>query len=694
FQKDAQSDYLIPNITKQKPEELYKKRISENEKPILIIGKSSKDTTIKAFMPVIKSQPISIKIDTGSGILRNLKHESTHKKDQTLDILHTKAGNNQSSDLCCMYCGMIFIQKHVYNNHILVCPHRGKSKTYRCIYCKLDTDSKESFLSHIKSCPKRVTKNKHILNAGFQANKKVRKITITKDIDTEESLSSEDEESENNISVIYDDDEELNNDDYCDEDEDYEKRISKIKTKHLGPILINGKFKCRDCFRTFSKDEQYKRHIKACTNAPLNASRIDLDFLPEDSKTFDNTTSSSNVLKRKRGRPRKNPLTEDVINISNELKIHEGNLNKNKGEDFLDIARKNTLNNTWKNGNESENQHIINKITEKEFLSLEVEKSPISEKAKEMESNMISEKTIKGIFFSVISTGESESASNNKCQLSETVENYHSLRNNSNVSTELYVNCAICYEKLLSKSEYADHLTNFHLDDITNMHDLLSGHTSLDTFICPLCHLYYVSTDLLLCHLVCVHTELLQKTYKEVLKSEKENGKFSCPWCNRISYTQQLYLEHIAIDHHKIFDNKRKKTQDKPIQEVKKENVSIIENNDYILHKENKNRQNYIKIAKTPKNYNQEIICPECGSYFKTLGFLNHHQKTGACERQVKKNFICNETECNGRSFYRLQNLFKHMKKVHGKTVKCRKLEFKNYNNFMDWMQSEELKHK
>ncbi|XP_076033308.1 uncharacterized protein LOC143020664 isoform X2 [Oratosquilla oratoria] len=260
------------------------------------------------------------------------------------EILSTK---KSSSLMECKNCHICFIQQDVYLAHVSSCNGNVK-ESFRCIHCQNTFPSKKAVIQHQLLCKKAsniivrtsvssgrdteaIQKKARIErsdsgNSFTKTEKVVPRKTSSKHNDSEDEEDEEDfhsetdEEALENEQVQYDDDDD---DDilYRDMhqnvdsgDDEYEIDVERKTNKHLGPVLVGGKFKCRDCDRTFSKESQYKRHINACTNAPLNAARIDMDFLtPSEVSKAHSKPELIVKEKKKRGRPRKNPLPSESV---------------------------------------------------------------------------------------------------------------------------------------------------------------------------------------------------------------------------------------------------------------------------------------------------------------------------------------------------------------------------------------------
>ena len=513
----------------------------------------------------------------------------------------------------CTSCNMHFASENALVQHIKHgCNGSRKRTSYECTYCSSKFASKARTMEHLKVCSMR-WQAKCKSKGSMQGNMTGRVVSRKPTTQTVEVEINSDEEEETAYrqekSIVYDDDDDVDVDLAAD-NEDYESNLLKVTQKHLGPMLTGGKFQCRDCDRTFNKDAQYKRHVGACTNAPLNSSRID-DTDVSDKKPL--------VEKKPRGRPRKFPLEPS--------KIAESIKSKPVPLDKVRSAPK--------------------PVAEcKEDLS-DLDWDFLSTPKKERTSDSHSSKKANHIMAMLKENMGEGNLDDGSKELSESFlqcldENAGVESKGSSPTKPQVTVCGLCVRHMDTPEQLCAHVSSVHAKDVVNMHAILSNNTDLETYKCPLCQLHYVSVEGVKEHIVAIHLDSLQDTLKSLRINSQE---LPCPWCSQKSMSKELFQQHLASQHSHEFPETALQPSIKP-EELDAKSLRAGS-----------------AAAAAEAELLSGHICLSCGTTFTKWNKLEQHMATCSKDTSVGKH-PCNYPECVVKSFDSLADLVSHIEEV------------------------------
>ena len=448
---------------------------------------------------------VVVKIDTG---INDVIAEDNLPPDVIRIAVTT--GVERRKSFKCPNCKSNFATETALNVHKKDCS-RSKLSTWQCQYCLMNLISKVRLTEHMKSCPQRT-------KSGGKSKSYSRKPSTTQTVEVQ--IDSDNDEQEKNI--VYDDDDDIDVD-LAGEVDDIESHLGKVSQKHLGPVLTGGKFKCRDCERTFTKDAQYKRHIGACTNAPLNAVRID----DHDKVAVDPP------LKTGRGKARKQPLGKRVT--GKEKSIIRKDLALNHRTSFSTAKSSSKLPRTSSNINNKSNLVIEN--WDEMYDTPKKSGLGNSSGSNRIIMDMLDENIGQG------GNGKDLSDSFLNCLDDSPSQGFS--KNNSPVKGPVTL-CGLCVRHMDTESQLVAHITTVHAKDVVNMHAILRNNTDLKTHKCCYCEQHFVSQEALFDHTAAIHFENIQQTHKNMRMASME---LPCPWCHAKSVSKDLFQQHLASEH-------------------------------------------------------------------------------------------------------------------------------------------------
>jgi len=557
----------------------------------------------------VTDEIIRIKIDTG--------HDMTDKRLICLDdnVIRIKTTTGQIKPRTpkffrCTSCTIHFVTEQSLLQHIKNgCVGSKKKTSYECTYCLAKFSSKAKTMEHLRICTKRSQmmnnkKNQNLLNSQNKLNRSKVSSNSTQAVEVE--ITSDDETSiiRQEKKIVYDDDDDIDID-LAGDNEDFETGLGKVSQKHLGPILTGGKFQCRDCDRTFSKDSQYKRHEGVCTNAPLTASRIDTSMNQSSGKLIPEP--------KKKGRPRKNTATAHPYKPKQ-----------------LDTKKKPVIN-------------LDDSVTEWDFLS-----SPNSKKsqdAKGVNSANIMNMLETNLESNIMDGGRELSESFLQCLDGNDTETTKAPTPSKNKPTV----CGLCIRHMASNDALSEHITAMHGKDIVNMHAILTNNTDLKTHKCTFCSLHFISSEAVNSHIAVRHHDRLQDKLKTLRASSME---IPCPWCTDKLMSTELFQQHLAVEHTKHFPEAALTPVFKP-EELDSKSLQAAQ----ITH-----FPSYGESIFTGK------LCMNCGEAFNKLKDLETHSKICNEETLSYDNkaaqHLCHFTNCNGELYNSLSDLIAHIQEV------------------------------
>lgn len=556
---------------------------------------------------------VRIKIDTGhiSTLLQENIPDNVIRIATTTGQLKTR----NPKFFRCTTCNMHFASETALLQHIRQgCSGSRKRTSYECTYCSSKFASKARTVEHLKICSMRwqaktCAKSKSIVQ-GNSTGRVVSRKPTTQTVEVE--INSDDEEEtalRQEKHIVYDDDDDIDVDLAAD-NEDYETNLSKVSQKHLGPILTGGKYKCRDCERTFNKDAQYKRHIGVCTNAPLNSSRID-----------DVEKKPSIIDKKPRGRPRK--MVMDLSrNIEPTVRSKPVAIVKDR--------------NDAKYGTQKSNNKDELSDMDWDFLA-SPKKNKSSDVSSSKKANNIMDMLKENMGEGIIDVGSKE-LSESFLQCLDGNESKTTSPAKPGISV-----CGLCVRHMASADELSAHITSVHAKDVVNMHSILTNNTDLKTHKCPMCQLHFVSLQGVKEHIVASHLDGLQDTLKSLRINSLE---LPCPWCNNKSMSKELFQQHLASQHTHEFPETALKPSLKPeelaAKSLKAGNTTAV-----------------VAVAEAFK----DRICLSCGAAFTRFNKLEQHMTTCSKDTTVGLH-SCNFPDCSVPAFDTLDLLVGHVEEV------------------------------
>lgn len=680
-----------------------------NTKPITISTTTNKQKPKTSTG--LNGEIVSIKVSTG--LSRKRENKPPRIPPKNVIKISTVTGQQKYQPPKfhkCEACAINFVSKIAYMNHMENCPSKRKTLstvnnkgnvTYTCVFCETKFTSRLVLMQHVRTCEKakssktlsansklKVTtsesklkfagpgslskiKSKDLEDENFPKKKLIpssklkenkikfpSKKTSILDPEDEPFMGSKqaldsDEDEDDEKGVVYDDEEDMNEEDLMGEDENIEETlVNKRSQKHLGPIIVKGMFKCRDCNRTFSKEYQYNRHVKACTNAPLNSSKAETESKEGQLNTIPVSAGEAvpTVVpgKRKRGRP---PANRDYIND-----VGSPNKKRALGPKIVAVNPKRMGSGRGKprfmnfSDNESD-EDILN------YLSSSGGSSRIKEEIYGKKNNKITSQKLpyKKTIRNEIGFSNTSSSLNKIVKISptDTLVKQTGKAILSKMNKEKYSKlfkempfCGLCGDKFKTIQELSLHTQICHSEDLLNVRDSLDGKGNLSSVKCPLCDLYFVSPHILLSHMVSFHERDLKSVQEEL---ESQNLNLVCPFCSELNLTQDLLKEHLATKHLDRLINKPSSTVSPMTLDVhafikEKSNGSILPTSKLLAKKE-------------------KVLCPECGLFF-FKSYFEHHRCAAETYSLSARKFVCSESQCSGLSFYKLIHLLTHLQQV------------------------------
>ena len=584
------------------------------------ISNSYKSPQLNRRKPVMVTQTngdniVHIKIDTGRN---NVEKMSPKLNDGVIRIKTTTGQIKPRSPkfFRCTSCTIHFVTEQSLLQHIKHgCVGSRKKTSYECTYCLSKFSSKNKTMDHLRVCTKRsqVKHKKNMLQG--QANRNNNRKTTSQAVEVELNSDDDDEDEtayKQEKNIVYDDDDDIDIDLACD-NEDYETGLTKVSQKHLGPILTGGKFQCRDCDRTFNKDSQYKRHESVCTNAPLNASRIDDSSVSQSEK-------KPAVEPKKRGRPKKSDAAK-AAGMPGRPKVSATEVPSRDTKKISADAKVGTKRD-WnfsppppsskKARLSPENNKKTNNIMEMLEENLE---SHLGDGSKGLSESFLQ-------CLDAIDGEDSKTASPNKSK--STV-------------------CGLCIRHMESDKALAEHITSVHGKDVVNMHAILTNNTDLKTHKCFLCNLHFVSSEGLNHHIVACHQEKLQ----DILKTLRANSlDVPCPWCSEKHMSTELFQQHLAAQHSHHFP------ETALVPALKPEELDA------------KSLKAAARHVPAGESLMVGRLCLSCGASFTTLAKLEQHVASCSEKKDGEKKHACYFKPCKELLFKSLPDLVYHFEEV------------------------------
>lgn len=664
---------------------------SVGAKPITISTTTSK--VRPKTTPGINGEVVSIKINTGLTRRRETKPPRISPKNVIKISTVTGQQKYQLPKFHkCEACAINFVSKVAYMNHMENCPSRRRSSqgasdgkanfTYTCVFCETKFTSRLVLMQHVRTCdrakssknlapnssklrvttsesklkvvssgslaktedaaPRRIRKGFRPISPHGRGRKKAFSLLDPED-EPPANEKDPDSEDEDEREIVYDDEEDLNEEEgLLDDEAMLEAAMApKRSQKHLGPIMVRGMFKCRDCDRTFSKEHQYNRHVRACTNAPLTASRID---------TTDSTAAAASEptpsappppqgVKRKRGRP---PLRDYAA------------------EDGQSPAKRRALGpkivsvNPKRVGRGRPPRFVSDSDEDASDL-LSTGLSRIREEVYGRRNARVASRRGRGAgrLSSLYAANNSSLSKVVKISPSDALIKQTGRAILSKINKEKYAKlfkeapfCGLCGDKFKTTQELALHTQICHSEDLLHLRDALDGKGNLSSLKCPLCDLHFVSSHVLLLHMVSFHDKDLRSVQEEL---ETQNLNLVCPFCNDVNLTQDLLKEHMATRHLDRLLNKPSTATSPAAIDVhalikEKNNGSMLSTGTLLTKKE-------------------KVLCPECGLFF-FKSYFEHHRCAAETFSHTERRFICSESQCSGLSFFKLIHLLTHLQQV------------------------------
>ncbi|KAF2350594.1 Zinc finger C2H2-type [Trinorchestia longiramus] len=610
--------------------------------------KKSFDQPIKASH-TIEENLIKIRIDTGRNDV-----ERVYNVPPDVIRISTTTGlpkTRSTKFVRCPTCVMQLSSETALLQHMRHgCSGSRKRTSYECTYCSAKFSSKIRTVEHLKVCTMRTqvrsnSKTKTSLttsSTGRVMNRKPATQTVEVEINSDEDETNNNQEE----NIVYDDDEDIEMDLAAD-NEDYESQMSKVSQKHLGPILMGGKFKCRDCDRTFNKDSQYNRHIGACTNAPLNASRIDdpeHTVIPEKKII---------LPEKKRGRPRK------VYPDSKSVVASKVSSSQNEKKAYSKVISHTTLENGKDDVSDMDWGFLATPKKVKNVERNTVKKS--NHIMQVLKENLADEDLVDG----------SKDLSESFLQCLDGTLNTEGLSSKeSSPNKSVSAVCGLCVRHMNSTEELAAHISDVHAKDIVNMHAILSNNTDLTTHKCSMCDLHFVSTESVREHILAKHLTHLKENYRSLSVNSLD---LPCPWCDHKSMTKELFQQHLASEHAHHFPETALN-----VPALKPEELSIRS----------------LKAGSSSfKEHQQDMLagrlCLKCGLAISSVVKLEEH--LASCKTdQTSRLHPCHFPDCSASDFESLAALVAHTEEEHRGTEGCERRLFPNTSLFASWLDQEE----
>ena len=628
-------------------------------KPIKI--SSSVNTKSRRTTVMTNGEVVSIKVNTG------VRPRVTYCSPNAIKI-STITGQQKSQTPKfhkCDACSINFVSKIAHMNHMENCPSikrkmatplSGKSNiTYTCVFCESKFNSRLVLMQHVRTCEK-AKSTKNVMNPKLKVTTSESKLgdsstkkSFGRTVNSKESFSNhakmdrfvmnkkskesfldpddpgygkdEEDSSDDDKNIPYDDDEDYHDEDLHDGEEVFNER-SKKSQKYLGPIVTKGMFQCRDCNRTFSKENQYNRHVKGCSSTPLNTTRIVNDVGSQNStpsKVNSDSLSSFTFGKRKR---------VNEFDTSNNKKRAVAGSNK-KSSSLVNIL------DTEKDSDEDLSDYFSSGATANKGTGSSASDS--RNKTSKIHSSI--NKIVK------ISPSDKLVKQTGKAVLSSMNNQQKSFRK----SVRDFPVCGLCGDKFTSVEDVSNHTKVSHFEDLVNVRDILDGKGNLGTIKCPLCDFYFLSSKSLLCHLVVTHNNELRSAQDEL---DSQNMNLACPFCSNLSFSQDLLREHLATSHLNQFCSKTTITPSP--------STSVVDVESLLKEKPTVEA---VKMKSKIENNVKTISCPDCSLVFTKPAFQNHKCAAIKYSPSAKK-FICSEQQCSSMSFYKLIHLLTHLQQV------------------------------
>ena len=637
--------------------------------------------------------PVSIKINTQKDQTLDEMNKGNEKGVFKISTVTGKEMKNSNIPYKCSTCGLNLVSEAALKSHKKTCitsSYSSKEKksiynNFTCPFCNKKYDSRVNLVSHIKSCNKSRSQSSPITKQRSFNNKTYNTPKTSKDSSQKNKLSISNDSliynnsrklgsmksqysnvkgksffgdiGGNNTKAVNKRDEDVildveDSDDDIFEDDDFEfEKPRKKSQKHLGPLIVQGKYKCRDCHRTFSKEQQYNRHIGACSNVPLDTSRID-GYSPPP--TFEDSVDKKSKIKEYRDELKKSKdfnqkkHLEKKSSFSDDFEIDDPDLWEPDEEDeFLAKLKRSKSQTRSRNRGGSDYLNDVNS----------------QKKASYNQMNSLDNKLlIKNLnkYKSDIMNG-----SEKKSMDSDSFLNAYSNRDNSEFNTRQRnmnnFTCGLCNDNCRTDNEFKLHVQTCHCQDVFFVQSILNGRDSNASHKCPICELNYFTIDSLLLHMTVIHKKQLEEVYRT---SMSRDVKFPCPWCPSISRSKSLLEEHLATKHiDQMVD------------------PSVASDDEKELLKDG--RTSY------DSNSSRRSACIKCGMLIAKVD-LEMHQEI--C-KNIQKAFHCHFKGCENQKYDRLLHLMNHLEKVHDKEFTSEIREFDENIDFMEWLQTEEKKH-